>query len=313
MLRTFFGKTLLVGLATLLFSCTAQTTTSSPETNDPADNPELTGTIVVGDVTSQPAKKIKRYQPLADYLAANLGEFGIGVGEVKVAPDTEAMASLLKSGEVDIYFDSPYPAMLVNEISGAQPVLRRWKGGDAVYYTVIFAMTDSGFTGLDDLTGHKVAFDDPTSTSGYVLPMVHMMEAGLNMKKKESSDESVAADEVGYVFSQDDQNNIQWVISRRVDAAAIDHRSFLNIPPESREAMTVLAETEKVARHVVLVREGLDPKLVEQIKQTLLNMDQSPEGREVMENFEETTKFDNFPTEEDIARMRELYEKVKNR
>jgi phosphonate transport system substrate-binding protein len=143
--------------------------------------------------------------------------------------------------------------------------------------------------------------------------MVHMMEAGLNMKKKESSDESVAADEVGYVFSQDDQNNIQWVISRRVDAAAIDHRSFLNIPPESREAMTVLAETEKVARHVVLVREGLDPKLVEQIKQTLLNMDQSPEGREVMENFEETTKFDNFPTEEDIARMRELYEKVKNR
>ncbi|MCG5058536.1 MAG: phosphate/phosphite/phosphonate ABC transporter substrate-binding protein [Limnoraphis sp. WC205] len=313
MLRTFFGKTLLVGLATLLFSCTAQTTTSSPETNDPADNPELTGTIVVGDVTSQPAKKIKRYQPLADYLAANLGEFGIGVGEVKVAPDTEAMASLLKSGEVDIYFDSPYPAMLVNEISGAKPVLRRWKGGDAVYYTVIFAMTDSGFTGLDDLTGYKVAFDDPTSTSGYVLPMVHMMEAGLNMKKKESSDESVAADEVGYVFSQDDQNNIQWVISRRVDAAAIDHRSFLNIPPESREAMTVLAETEKVARHVVLVREGLDPKLVEQIKQTLLNMDQSPEGREVMENFEETTKFDNFPTEEDIARMRELYEKVKNR
>ncbi|WP_413165447.1 phosphate/phosphite/phosphonate ABC transporter substrate-binding protein [Capilliphycus salinus ALCB114379] len=313
MLRNFFGKTLLVGITTLLVSCTTQTTASDPEISKPAENSELTGTIVVGDVTSQPAKKIKRFQPLADYLAANLGEFGIGIGEVKVAPDVEAMASLLKSGQVDIYFDSPYPAMLVSELSNAQPILRRWKGGDAAYYTVIFAMTDRGFTSLNDLTGYKVAFDDPTSTSGYVLPMVHMIEAGLNMNKKESPDESVQPDEVGYVFSQDDQNNIQWVISGRVDAAAIDHRSFLNIPAESREAMTVLAETEKVARHVVLVRGGLDPQLVEQIKQILLNMDQSPEGREVMENFEETTKFDNFPTEGDIDRMRELYEKVKNR
>ena len=296
-----------------MFSCSAQTTASNPETISPAENSELTGTIVVGDVTSQPAKKIKRFQPLADYLAANLGEFGIGIGEVKVAPDVEAMASLLKSGQVDIYFDSPFPAMLVSELSDAQPILRRWKGGDAAYYTVIFAMADSGITSLDDLRGYKIAFDDPTSTSGYVLPIVHMMEAGLNMKKKESPDESVEPDEVGYVFSQDDQNNIQWVISGRVDAAAIDHRSFLNIPPESREAMTVLAETEKVARHVVLVRGGLDPELVEQIQQILLGMDQSPEGREVMEKFEETTKFDNFPTGGDIARMRELYEKVKNK
>ncbi|MEL7036290.1 MAG: phosphate/phosphite/phosphonate ABC transporter substrate-binding protein [Cyanobacteria bacterium J06592_8] len=313
MLRTFFRNTLLVGIATLLFSCTPETPASDPTTSEPEIDPTLTGTIVVGDVTSQPAKKIKRFQPLADYLAANLGEFGIGVGEVKVAPDVETMASLLESGEVDVYFDSPFPAMIVSDLSGAEPILRRWKGGDAEYYTVIIAMTDRGFTSLDDLNGYKIAFDDPTSTSGYVLPMVHMMEAGLNMQEKQSTNESVAPDEVGYVFSQDDQNNIQWVISDLVDAAAIDHRSFLKIPPESRKAMTVLAETEKVARHVVMVREGLDPEEVEQIKKILLAMDQSPEGQAVMEKFEETTKFDNFPTDGDIARMRELYEKVKDR
>lgn len=311
MQSNFLRQTLLAAIAAVLLGCTSNASSGSNSKASETSTP--TGTIVVGDVTSQPAKKITKFQPLADYLADGLHEYEIGVGEVQVAPDVEAMASLLKSGEVDIYFDSPYPAMIVSDLSGAEPILRRWKGGDAAYYTVIIAMKEKGFTTLEDLNGHNIAFDDPTSTSGFVLPVVHMMEAGLNMSQKESSNETVEPDEVGYVFSQDDQNNIQWVISDKVDAAAIDHRSFLNIPEESRQEMTVLAETEEVARHVVLVRPGLDPKVVEGIKTILLNMDQSPEGQEVLEKFEETAKFDNFPTESDISRMRELYQKVKNR
>ncbi len=311
MQSNFLRQTLLAAIAAVLLGCTSNASSESNSNTSETSTP--TGTIIVGDVTSQPAKKITKFQPLADYLADSLHEYDIGVGEVQVAPDVEAMASLLKSGEVDIYFDSPYPAMIVSDLSGAEPILRRWKGGDAAYYTVIIAMKEKGFTTLEDLNGHNIAFDDPTSTSGFVLPVVHMIEAGLNMSEKESSNETVEPDEVGYVFSQDDQNNIQWVISDKVDAAAIDHRSFLNIPEESRQEMTVLAETEEVARHVVLVRSGLDPKLVEAIKTILLNMDQSPEGQEVLEKFEETAKFDNFPTESDISRMRELYQKVKNR
>ena len=307
----FLRQVLLVGIAAVLLGCTSDTTSDSTSSGTDAEIP--TGTIVVGDVTSQPAKKITKFQPLADYLADRLHESGIGVGEVQVASDVEEMINLLKSGEVDIYFDSPYPAMIVSDRSGAQPILRRWKGGDASYYTVIIAMKEKGFTTLEDLNGHNIAFDDPTSTSGFVLPVVHMMEAGLTMSEKESSNETVEQNEVGYVFSEDDQNNIQWIISDKVDAAAIDHRSFLKIPEESRQEMTVLSETEEVARHVVLVRPGLDPKLVETIKTILLNMDQSPEGQEVLEKFEETAKFDNFPTEGDISRMRELYETVKNR
>ncbi len=307
----FFRQVLLVAIAAVLLGCTSDTSSSS--NSSPTETATPSGTIVVGDVTSQPAKKITKFQPLADYLADRLHESGIGVGEVQVAADVEAMAKLLKEGEVDIYFDSPYPAMIVSDRSGAEPILRRWKGGDAAYYTVIIAMKEKGFTTLEDLNGHNIAFDDPTSTSGFVLPVVHMMEAGLTMSEKESSNETVEQNEVGYVFSEDDQNNIQWIISDKVDAAAIDHRSFLNIPEESRQEMTVLAETDEVARHVVLVRPGLDPQLVETIKTILLNMDQSPEGQEVLEKFEETAKFDNFPTDGDISRMRELYETVKNR
>ena len=48
--------------------------------------------LVVGMISSEPVKLLKRAQPLADYLAAELGKFGVGAGEVKIAPDPSTMA-----------------------------------------------------------------------------------------------------------------------------------------------------------------------------------------------------------------------------
>ncbi|VXD14035.1 putative secreted protein [Planktothrix serta PCC 8927] len=311
MLNKILGNLLLLGVVTLTVACTQ--TSPTPSAMTPTATPTGTKTLVIGDVTNQPAKKITRYQPLADYLAAHLSQFGIGVGEVKVAPDVGTMAEFLKSGQVDLYFDSPYPAMIATNKSGAQAILRRWKGGDAIYRTIIFSLKDTGIERPEDLKGRMMAFDDVTSTSGFVLPFVYLKEKGLKLKGKDSTTDEVASDEVGYVFSQDDQNNIQWVISGKVDAAAVDHRSYLDIPEQSRNAMVILGETEEVARHVVLIRSGLPPEQVEAIKQIMVAMDQTPEGKAVLEQFEETAKFDAFPTQKDIARMQELYEQVQNR
>jgi phosphonate transport system substrate-binding protein len=264
--------------------------------------------IVLGDVSDDPVKKIEQFQPLADYLAAHLGEFGIGAGEVTITPTIETMAEKMRSGEIDIYFDSLYPALIVSEKSAAEPILRRWKDGIAEYHTIFFARTDSGIKSLADLQGKMLGLESPESTSGFFLPVVHLLQAGFNPVQKGKETETVAADEIGYVFTDEDENTIQWVASGKVAAGATDSGSFMKISEESQSELIVLSETKNVARHVVLVAVDIDPELRTAIKTLLLNLDDTPEGQEILQTFEETTHFDELPPDSGWEQMQDLYQ-----
>lgn len=275
----------------------------------PEPEPEPQGTITLGDISDEPVKKIERFQPLADYLAARLTDFGIRSGSVKIASDMESMTRFLKSGEVDLYFDSLYPAMIVSERSGATPILRRWKDGDAIYYSIVFCRKDSGIASLSDLRGHMIAFEKEYSTSGYMLPMAFLIESGLKPVEKLSVDSEVKEHEVGYVFSTVDRNTIQWVLNQKIVAGATDSRSYAEISEQSRSFLKILAETEKVPRQLVVARPNMDPSLLSTIKSILIEMNETEEGRDVLDTFKHTARFDEFPegAEAALKRMRELY------
>src|SRR5258708_7381989 len=211
-------------------------------------------TIVLGDFSNTPAKTVTNYQPVADYLGANLGKYGITNGTVKVAPDFDTLVKWLKSGEVDLVFDTPYTIVLLIDAAGAQPILRRWKGGDADWYTIVFARADSGMKSLADLRGKMLAVQDAYSTSGYFLPLAHLARSGIKTSAKESTDASIASDEVGYITSQDDDNTLQWVISGKVAAGATDFRPYAQIPEATRKQFVVLLQSDKVIRNVTLAR-----------------------------------------------------------
>lgn len=310
-------KITLLSLLAALASC-SKTTISSPSASpSPSTAPtasistsSATETLVIGDISDEPAKKIRRYQPLADYLAAQLQNAGFATVQVKIAPNMETMSQWLKSGEVDLYFDSPFPALIVSEQSGAQPILRRWKDGVAEYKTVIFTLTKNDIKSLNDLQGHLIAFEEPFSTSGYMLPLAHLVKAGLKLVEKPNPVSTVGDDEVGYVFSKDDKNAIQWVLGDRVTAAAVSAPDYLKISEKVRAQLTILAETEALPRHLTLVSTTLSPKQKTAIKTTLLQMDNTETGRAVLKQFEETKQFDEFPegANAGLARMQALYD-----
>lgn len=303
--------TSLITILCTVAACSSDTPTASlTQVAAPTTTSEPAKFIVLGDISDNPRKKIRKFQPLANYLGSNLSEFN--QGKVKIAPDMETMIDWLKSGEVDIYIDSPYPAMMAINNADAKPILRRWKKGTAEYHSLIFTMSDRQINSLRDLTGKVVAFDHPASTTGYMLPLTKLWESGVTPKEVKSASSVIAQDTVGYVFTYEDENSIEWLLSGKVAAVAIDNHAYNKLPAEIKEQTVILAETNKIARNLVLVNQEMSPDEIKDISATLLEMDQTAEGKAVLEKFGRTAKFDNFPLESDLARIQELYQQVQN-
>ncbi|HEY9651125.1 MAG TPA: phosphate ABC transporter substrate-binding protein, partial [Coleofasciculaceae cyanobacterium] len=70
MLLNILGKVTILSVFIGLVSCGSQQTPVSTPT--PSATPAAQKALVIADVSNNPAKKIKRFQPMADYLAANL-------------------------------------------------------------------------------------------------------------------------------------------------------------------------------------------------------------------------------------------------
>jgi len=137
--------------------------------------------IQVGSVSIEPAEEIKKFLPLAAYLAKELQPEGFDQGKVVVAKNILEMAGFLREGKVDLYIDSPFPVSAASRLAGSKFLLRRWKKGVAEYHSVIFAKKDGGINRLEDLKGKIVAFEEPFSSSGYFLPKLLLVQKGLKL------------------------------------------------------------------------------------------------------------------------------------
>lgn len=232
---------------------------------------------------------------MANYLAKQLQPEGIDQAKVIVVKSIPEMANHLREGKVDLIIDSAFPILAASRLSGSKFLVRRWKRGLGDYHGVVFVQKDSGISRLEDLKGKIIAFEEPFSTITYFIPKLVMAQMGLKLVQKGSSSDSVGPNEVGYVFVGDDPNILLAVLKSKVSAGVLNNQNY---PKEARgylDSLKVIYETFSLPRQIVSYRQDLDPKLVARIKEILIKMDQSEEGRKALQDFENTTKFDELP------------------
>ena len=309
MLSKPIKRFLCLGVLGLAVSCSSGNSTATTPSEETTNEAELTAdqVLVIGDISNSPAEKIALYQPFADYLESRLSDVGIERAIVKIAPDLDTMQAWLAEGEVDLYFDSPYPVMIMSTRTESKPLVRRWKGGIAEYHSLIFTLNESDIQTTADLAGTQIALESDFSTSGYMLPLAYLQAAGLRLVEQSTATDRLQANEVGFVFSDDESNTVELVLSGAVDAGALDNGTFAELPEEVRSAVRIVLKTDPVARHIVLVSAQTPAEQSDAIKDVLLSMDTSSEGQATLESFENTAKFDEFPVEQSIERLEELY------
>lgn len=297
-----------------IVSCQADTVPEAT-TETQVESAELTPDqiLTLGDVTNDPAEKIAELSPMAEFLASQLADQGIVKAEVLVATDLETMISYMESGQVDLYFDSPYSALTVYEGAGAVPLVRRWRKGIGEYHTNIVVRKDSGLSTIDDLMGHMIAFERPDSSTGSRMPQAHLVNLGYDMVEAASTDSSVDAEKIGYIYADSDDNIMAWLMDGRTAAGVIPSDDWDDMDDETKDQLVIITETPNVPRHIALAQPNLDEAVKEQIVTVLLSMHEDPENETLLSEFGSTNKFDEFPLgpEGTMEDLREIFAPVR--
>ncbi len=282
----------LVVIVTLGVSCGRDQT---PPIAGPNPDSSPPGILTIGSVSLKPAQEHEVFRPLADYLAVRLESVGIGRGRVVVVDSLRTMVNELEAGRVDVYIDSPFPVGFVVQHSDAKVLLQRFKWGSEEYRSVLFARADGEIEELSDLRGRMIAFGEPFSTSGYLLPKAALLSAGLSLMNFADPAASVPAGEIGYVFSNDAENTMVWVLKSKVMAGAVNEDYFEALAGTRIGELAVLYRSEEVPRNIVCVRGDLDVDVMRAVVGVLLGMDEDAAGKSVLHSFEQTSRFEPFP------------------
>ena len=286
---------------------------SGPATAGQATGPVKVKSLTLGLVSGTSQKEIEaHFQNFIRYVAGKLGSNQETEGQVVIVPSPLQMAKFLEEKKIDFYMESPYPTYLINKQGAAILLLRRWKSGMAEYRGLILGKKDSEVNRLEQLRGKMIAFEDPGSTSGYFLPKVLLLKKGFRLSEKPRLDAKIGPQEIGYVFASTNANVVNLVLSRQVAAGAFSDDDYGALDGTKKAEIIILAQTELFPRHLVSVRKDLNPLVKNRLKEVLLAMNQAEEGRSIMQQTDNTTKFDLLPGGEELVR-RKLVETFRSR
>ena len=183
---------------------------------------------------------------------------------------------LLKEGRADIGFICAGSFVLLDEIKAVSIVAVPVMYGRSQYRSYVIVPKDSPIQSFDDLRGKVFAMTDPLSNTGSIYPSYRALQFG------GLPDDFFG--EIHYTYSAD--KSITAAAEGLVDGAAVDGLiwdNFSKTDPGLTARTRVIERSPWFAMPPIVARAGLDPGLVEQIRQALLTEDQYPRGREILD------------------------------
>ena len=210
---------------------------------------------------------------------------------VTVASDYAAVVEALRNRTADLAFVHPGGYVLASREAKATIVVRNLWHGKSSFTSRIFVRKDSGIKSVEELRGRTIAFVDPASSSGYIYPMVLLIQKGLVKDR----DPKTFFKEV--VFSGAHDASMRALLNGHVDAIAsfdLAREQYLRDPAE-RERLIFVAETPEIPEAGIAARPGLDPAVFAKIRAALLQI-RAPEYADLLKRLYE---IDGFAPAED--------------
>ena len=224
-------------------------------------------------------------------LAGDLSEvLGCEVEEIQ-ASDYNAIIEALRTGKADMAYMGGLNLALGVERAGIEPIVMKADNGDpekAVYHSLLITSSENeDIYSIEDIQGKTMAFVDPNSTSGNLIPTSEIIKAfpdeNLNSDMLHTNGEFFEA----VSFSGKHQAGLQAVIMGDVDVAPISDQILeaeIAAGNASADDIRIIHESAPIPSEAMVVGKHVDEETREQLTEFLVNYDNEAYFTDVIKN-----------------------------
>ena len=251
------------------------------------------------------AKRISfNAKSLTDYLHNETGYYFT----TAVPASFIAVVEAFGTGKADIAAINTFSYLMANAKYGAEAKLRVVReGGETSYKGQFITRFDSGINSIEDINNRTMAYVDPSSTSGYILPKAMLQSKGI--KPSET------------VFAMRHDNVVTMVYQGQVDAGAtyyappdtetgeiMDARMrVLKQFPDVAQKIKIIGFTQDIPNDPWVFRKDMSETMKDKIINALLKFVKTPEGKKSLFDIYDITGL--VPTKDsDYDGLRKLLE-----
>ena len=231
-----------------------------------ATDPSWPKEVTFGLLSTENAAEItRRWAPILAQLEKDLG---VKVKSV-TATDYRGTIEALKFKKAELGHLGPkaYVEASANNYANVEPIAQlQLANGSLGYRSCLIVHADSDIFSPEDMAGKTFAFNDPNSTSGYLVPSAFfMMELGVDPKKHFSK----------VTFSGSHEASILAVSAKKVEIASTNLPDLQQLTRENkvpRGALRVIWVSKIIPNDPIVVRKDLPPSFKSAVQESLTTM-----------------------------------------
>jgi phosphonate transport system substrate-binding protein len=214
-----------------------------------------------------PAMK-KGLEPMGLYLQKKLGM----QVEYIFTNDYTSVIEALRSKKVHIAYLSPFSYVLASQTHDITPIVCTGENGKpSMYHSIIFTAANSSLNSMAGVKARSkslsLAFVDPASTSGHLIPRAYLTSIGLN------PDNNVFKQTV---FEGSHIASILSVVSGKMDVGCSTTEYGLELAVRKglikKEQIKVLWQSDPIVSSPIVARNDLNRNFVKEIQNLYLNL-----------------------------------------
>ena len=232
----------------------------------PAFSEDLAPEVVVAlKPDKDPDKMFAERTALAEALGAAIGR----PVKVIIPLSSAVIVEGLSNGSIDLGYLSATDMVNARKTNAADVLLVGEIDGERHYESLWIALADKPYKSIADLRGKPIAFASRTSTSGYLIPLLDLKNAGLiSTKPEDLFGQGNVWYGTGYMSA------VERVLAGEAEAAAVSDYVFekdKHLTPEQKARLKVVDSQGPVPTHVLAISKRLSPGARQQLLKAVQN------------------------------------------